>query len=118
MNSRNGIRALPVGNFLPARQPFSADCGLEFFQRIGLETDGVLEAADYMLRASCHMLWHCLPVDIYLSNRTTRLNEAFGAAPACGLEALASGFLHEPLPPTFVFWRGVAQRLFTALCHK
>ena len=31
---------------------------------------------------------------------------------------LASGFLHEPLPPTFVFWRGVAQRLFTALCHN
>ena len=48
----------------------------------------------------------------------TRLTEAFGAAPACGLEALASGFLHEPLPPTFVFWRGVAQRLFTALCHN
>jgi hypothetical protein len=48
----------------------------------------------------------------------TRLTEAFGAAPARGLEALASGFLHEPLPPTFVFWRGVAQRLFTALCHK
>jgi non-specific serine/threonine protein kinase len=48
----------------------------------------------------------------------TRLTEAFGAAPARGLEALASGFLHEPLPPTFVFWRGVAQRLFTALCHN
>jgi non-specific serine/threonine protein kinase len=48
----------------------------------------------------------------------TRLTEAFGAAPAPGLEALASGFLHEPLPPTFVFWRGVAQRLFTALCHN
>jgi non-specific serine/threonine protein kinase len=26
--------------------------------------------------------------------------------------------LHEALPPTFVFWRGVAQRLFTALCHN
>jgi non-specific serine/threonine protein kinase len=47
-----------------------------------------------------------------------RLTEAFGAAPARGLEELASGFLHEPLPPTFVFWRGVAQRLFTALCHN
>jgi non-specific serine/threonine protein kinase len=47
-----------------------------------------------------------------------RLTEAFGASPARGLEALASEFLHEPMPPTFVFWRGVAQRLFTALCHN
>jgi non-specific serine/threonine protein kinase len=47
-----------------------------------------------------------------------RLTEAFGASPARGLETLASEFLHEPLPPTFVFWRGVAQRLFTALCHN
>ena len=47
-----------------------------------------------------------------------RLTEAFAAAPARGLEMLASGFLHEPLPPAFVFWRGVAQRLFTALCHN
>ena len=47
-----------------------------------------------------------------------RLTEAFGASPARGLETLASGFLHEPMPPTFVFWRGVAQRLFTALCHN
>jgi hypothetical protein len=31
---------------------------------------------------------------------------------------LASEFLHEPLPPTFVFWRGFAQRLFAALCHN
>src|ERR1035441_2394259 len=43
-----------------------------------------------------------------------RLTEAFGASPARGVEALASEFLHEPMPPTFVFWRGVAQRLFTA----
>ena len=54
-----------------------------------------------------------------LSHATAvRLNEVFGASPARGLEALASEFLHEALPPTFVFWRGVAQRLFTALCHN
>jgi SNF2 family DNA or RNA helicase len=54
-----------------------------------------------------------------LSHATAaRLNEVFGASPARGLEALASEFLHETLPPTFVFWRGVAQRLFTALCHN
>jgi non-specific serine/threonine protein kinase len=54
-----------------------------------------------------------------LSHATAaRLTEAFSAAPARGLEMLASEFLHEPLPPTFVFWRGVAQRLFTALCHN
>jgi hypothetical protein len=47
-----------------------------------------------------------------------RLTEAFSASPARGLEMLASEFLHEPMPPTFVFWRGVAQRLFTALCHN
>jgi non-specific serine/threonine protein kinase len=47
-----------------------------------------------------------------------RLTGAFAASPARGLESLASAFLHEPLPPTFVFWRGVAQRLFTALCHN
>ena len=39
-----------------------------------LETDGVLGEADYMLRASCHMPWHYLLGDIYLSNRTTKLN--------------------------------------------
>src|ERR1017187_4109975 len=54
-----------------------------------------------------------------LSHATAvRLTEAFGASPARGLESLASEFLHEPIPPTFVFWRGVAQRLFTALCHN
>ena len=47
-----------------------------------------------------------------------RLNEAFAASTARGLETLASGFLHEPMPPPFVFWRGFAQRLFTALCHN
>jgi superfamily II DNA or RNA helicase len=48
----------------------------------------------------------------------TRLSEGFAAASARGLELLASEFLHEPLPPSFVFWRGFAQRLFTALCHN
>ncbi len=48
----------------------------------------------------------------------SRLTEGFAVSPARGLEMLASGFLHEPLPPPFVFWRGLAQRLFTALCHQ
>ena len=47
-----------------------------------------------------------------------RLTEGFAGPPARGLEILASAFLHEPLPPSFVFWRGLAQRLFTALCHN
>ena len=47
-----------------------------------------------------------------------RLSEAFSVSAARGLETLASEFLHEPLPPTFVFWRGFAQRLFAALCHN
>jgi non-specific serine/threonine protein kinase len=47
-----------------------------------------------------------------------RLTEGFASAPARGLELLASEFLHEPLPASFSFWRGLAQRLFTALCHN
>jgi hypothetical protein len=47
-----------------------------------------------------------------------RLGEAFAVSTARGLEMLASEFLHEPLPPTFVVWRGFAQRLFAALCHN
>ena len=47
-----------------------------------------------------------------------RLSKAFAVSTASGLETLASEFLHEPLPPPFVFWRGFAQRLFTALCHN
>ena len=47
-----------------------------------------------------------------------RLTEGFAASSARGLELLASEFLHEPLPPTFVFWRGLARRLFTELCHQ
>lgn len=48
----------------------------------------------------------------------TRLAEAFAASGAHGLELLASVLLHEPLPPTFEFWRGLARRFFTALCHN
>jgi non-specific serine/threonine protein kinase len=47
-----------------------------------------------------------------------RFNDSFAVSTARGLETLASEFLHEPLPPPFVFWRGFAQRLFTALCHN
>jgi hypothetical protein len=46
------------------------------------------------------------------------LGEAFSVSTTRGLETRASEFLHEPLPPTFVFWRGFAQRLFAALCHN
>ena len=54
-----------------------------------------------------------------LSHATaSHLTEGFAASPARSLEMLASGFLHEPLPPPFVFWRELAQRLFTALCHQ
>ncbi len=48
----------------------------------------------------------------------SRLTGGFAASPGRGLEMLASGFLHEPLPPPFVFWRGLAQRFFIALCHQ
>jgi non-specific serine/threonine protein kinase len=48
----------------------------------------------------------------------TRLTEAFAASGAHGLELLASSFLHEALPPTFSFWRALARRVFTALCHN
>ena len=48
----------------------------------------------------------------------TQLSEAFAGSSSRGLELLAGGLLHEPLPPTFVFWRGLAQRFFTALCHS
>ena len=47
----------------------------------------------------------------------TRLTEAFAASGAHGLEILESEFLREPLTPTFGFWRGLARRYFTALCH-
>ena len=48
----------------------------------------------------------------------TRLSESFTASGARGFEILASELLHEPLPPTFGFWRGLARRYFTALCHN
>ncbi len=47
-----------------------------------------------------------------------RLTDGFAASTARGLEMLASGLLHEPMPATFVFWRGLAQKFFTALCHN
>ena len=47
-----------------------------------------------------------------------RLAEAFAVSGGCGLELLASEFLHEALPPTFGFWRGLARRYFTNLCHN
>lgn len=47
-----------------------------------------------------------------------RLIESCTASPAHGLEMLASEFLHELLPPPFVFWPGLARRLFTALYHN
>ena len=48
----------------------------------------------------------------------TGLIEAFAASSARGLELLASAFLHDPLPLTFAFWRELARRYFTALCHN
>jgi non-specific serine/threonine protein kinase len=48
----------------------------------------------------------------------TRLSEGFALSPSRGLELLASAFLQDPLPPTFVFWRGLAQKFFTILCHN
>ncbi|HEY3915691.1 MAG TPA: DEAD/DEAH box helicase [Verrucomicrobiae bacterium] len=47
-----------------------------------------------------------------------RLIEAFTMSGAHGLEALASEFLHAPLPPTLRFWRGLAGCYYTALCHN
>ncbi len=47
-----------------------------------------------------------------------QLTEGFAVSSARGLEMLASEFLHEPGPPPFVFWRGLAQRVFTAVCHQ
>ncbi len=48
----------------------------------------------------------------------TRLIDAFTESEAHGFELLASKFLHEPLPLTFCFWRELARRYFTALCHN
>lgn len=51
-------------------------------------------------------------------NVAARLLESFTASAASGLELLAGDLLNEPLPPTFAFWRGLAKRFFTALCHN
>ena len=52
------------------------------------------------------------------ASAATRLTGAFAASGGQGLEILASEFLDEPLSPTFVFWRALARRYFTALCHN
>ena len=49
---------------------------------------------------------------------TTQLTDAFSASAAQGLELLGSGFLHALLPPSCGFWRALARRYFTALCHN
>lgn len=46
------------------------------------------------------------------------LEAAFGESSARGLELLAAALLHAPVPPALVFWRGLAQRYFTGLCHN
>ena len=51
-------------------------------------------------------------------NAAARLDEGFATSGARGLELLAGEFLNEPLPPTFAFWRGLAKRFFTTLCHN
>jgi hypothetical protein len=40
----------------------------------------------------------------------TQLGEVFGSSSPRGLELLGGSLLHEALPATFVFWRGLAQR--------
>ena len=52
------------------------------------------------------------------SAASDRLQSAFNDGTSKGLELLAGEFLHQPLPPTFVFWRGLARMLYTALCHN
>jgi hypothetical protein len=45
------------------------------------------------------------------------MEKAFALSPAAGLEHLAGPLLHEPLPPSFSFWREFARLFFTRLCH-
>ena len=52
------------------------------------------------------------------ASAAAQLTGAFERSGAHGLEALVSGFLHEPLPPTFGFWRRLARLYFAALCHN
>ncbi len=47
-----------------------------------------------------------------------RLSDVFGDSAAAGMELLASALLHEPLPATLAYWRGMARRFYTALCHQ
>jgi hypothetical protein len=48
----------------------------------------------------------------------SRLEKAFGASTAEGLELLAGDFLHESLPPAVAFWRDFARQYMTRLCHS
>jgi len=48
--------------------------------------------------------------------RAAALQEAFASSSAAGLLALVSQELGQELPPALVFWRGVARRLFEAIC--
>src|ERR1019366_4549691 len=109
----------------PLRLPFASD----FSPRNRMCFRSALREGS-VYSPACHTHWHYLPADICLLSRTirqsrsstqppaaTRLTEAFAASGAQGLEILESGFLREPLTPTFGFWRGLARRYFTALCH-
>jgi non-specific serine/threonine protein kinase len=46
-----------------------------------------------------------------------RLEASFAQSPAQGLLWLASNRLKTPLPPTIVFWRDFAERLFHEICQ-
>ena len=48
----------------------------------------------------------------------SRLSDAFAASSARGLESLASEFLYSSLPVSLVFWRDLARKYFTNLCHN
>ncbi len=50
------------------------------------------------------------------AERATALQEAFVGCSAAGLLALVGQELGQELPPALVFWRGVARRLFEAIC--
>ncbi len=50
-------------------------------------------------------------------NSVARLSEAFSRSGARGLELLVSEFFQQELPPTFFFWRNLARKYFTLLCH-
>ena len=48
----------------------------------------------------------------------SRLSDAFAASSVRGLESLASEFLYSSLPVSLVFWRDLARKYFTNLCHN